>query len=167
MPPAVGGHYRPNLSNPFNQLPPVHNNHPTTHHYGHQPSLSNFNAQSFGTVGGFPAPAGHPSNSIFGSGFTNGGSFGGGLGSNGGETGLGSREAQARFARGAAMQEQQGTAQPDTLGGGIVRAPTRVREVWRGNLLQEMAVIRGLIDKYPYVSMVSGDIGTLERINKC
>lgn len=153
MPPAVGGHYRPNLSNPFNQFPPAHT--PASQHYQHQPSLSNYNSQSFGTAGGFPAPAGHPNGNIFGSGLPNGGgSFGGGLGGTGVGTGLASQEAQLRFARGGALQDQQGQMQPDGLGGTVSRGATRVREVWRGNLAQEMAMIRDLVDRYPYISMV-------------
>ena len=31
----------------------------------------------------------------------------------------------------------------------------RIRDVWRDNLQQEMKTIRELVDKYPYVSMVS------------
>lgn len=33
-------------------------------------------------------------------------------------------------------------------------ANSRIRQVWRHNLEQEMAVLRQLIIKYPYVSMV-------------
>ena len=32
---------------------------------------------------------------------------------------------------------------------------TRIQEVWSGNLESEMAAIRGIIDLYPYVAMVS------------
>ena len=31
----------------------------------------------------------------------------------------------------------------------------RIREVFRDNLAEEMALIRELIDRYPYISMVS------------
>lgn len=31
----------------------------------------------------------------------------------------------------------------------------RIRDVWRGNLAQEMQLLRSLVDKYPYISMVS------------
>lgn len=30
----------------------------------------------------------------------------------------------------------------------------RIREVWRNNLAQEMQILRGLVDKYPFISMV-------------
>ena len=36
-------------------------------------------------------------------------------------------------------------------------ANSRIRQVWRHNLEQEMAVLRQLIIKYPYVSMVCFD----------
>ena len=153
MPAGVGGHYRQNLSNPFNQFPQPH----TQSMYGHnqnQPSLSSFNGQGFGAAG-FGGPSTHQNGNIFGSSLANGGGhFGGGLGA---AAGLGSQEAQMRFARGAALQEQQGqVAGHDgltTTAG--ARGPTRIREVWKHNLKQEMAMIRSLIDKYPYVSMVS------------
>jgi CCR4-NOT transcription complex subunit 7/8 len=32
----------------------------------------------------------------------------------------------------------------------------RIREVWKHNLEEEMAVLRDLVDKYPYIAMVSG-----------
>lgn len=31
----------------------------------------------------------------------------------------------------------------------------RIREVWKHNLHEEMAVLRDLVDKYPYIAMVS------------
>ena len=30
----------------------------------------------------------------------------------------------------------------------------RIREVWKNNLHEEMAVLRDLVDKYPYIAMV-------------
>lgn len=33
----------------------------------------------------------------------------------------------------------------------------RIREVWKHNLHEEMAVLRDLVEKYPYIAMVSGD----------
>ena len=166
MPPGVSGHYRPNNSNPFNGLPPGHAVHPGASHYGHQASLSGFPSHNLGGSGpptGFPAPTGHQSAqvSLFGNGLaTNGlGNFGG-LGA-AGATGLASQEAQMSFARGAQLQQQSGHGQ-DGVGGAIPRGPTRIREVWKHNLAQEMAMIRNLIDRYPYVSMVSD--ANLERI---
>ena len=159
MPPAVGGHYRPNLSNPFNHLPPSHNAHVggnAAAQYGHQPSLSNFNSHNISASGPhstFPAPPAHQNGhvNLFGSGLANGlGNFGSGLGGSG--TGLASQEAQMGFARVAQQQSSNGQ---DALGPSASHRPTRIREVWRNNLAEEMAVIRNLIDQYPYISMVS------------
>lgn len=90
------------------------------------------------------------------SGANNIGNYGptfGGAGTGG--TGLGSHAAQMGFAHGAALQRQEanegaGLGQPDWKGMG----KSRIRDVWRGNLAQEMAVLRNLVEKYPYISMV-------------
>lgn len=86
----------------------------------------------------------------------NAGNYGGGFGGVGaGGTGLGSHAAQMGFAHGAALQRQEandglGPGQPDWKGMG----KNRIRDVWRGNLAQEMAVLRNVVEKYPYISMV-------------
>lgn len=36
------------------------------------------------------------------------------------------------------------------------QAKGRIREVWKHNLHEEMAVLRDMVDKYPYVAMVRG-----------
>lgn len=80
---------------------------------------------------------------------------GGGLGAGG--TGLASREAQMGFAHGAALQQQQqAREQMRRSSGGVSKAQlkSRIRDVWRGNLAQEMQVLRELVEKYPYISMV-------------
>lgn len=38
---------------------------------------------------------------------------------------------------------------------GRMPAKGRIREVWKHNLAEEMAAIRDLVDKYPYIAMVS------------
>lgn len=157
------GHYRLNNSNPFNGLPPAHNLHSSaSSHFGHQPSLSGFPSHSLGGLNGPPSIFGGgpgPQNghiNLFSNGLaTNGvGNFGGGPLGGAGATGLASQEAQISFARGAQLQQQAGHVQ-DGIGGSLPRGATRIREVWKHNLAQEMAMIRNLIDKYPYVSMVS------------
>lgn len=83
--------------------------------------------------------------------------FGPGNGLNAGGTGLASREAQMGFAHGAVLQQQQQQREQlrRTSGGGSkAQLKSRIRDVWRGNLAQEMALMRELIEKYPYVSMV-------------
>lgn len=151
MPPGVGGHYRQNLSNPFNQFPQPHPQSMYAHNHN-QPSLSNFNGQGFGAAG-FAAPGTNQNGNVFGSSLSNGGGhFGGALGTPGG---LGSQEAQIRFARGALQESQGQLAGHDGLTTAAgARGPTRIREVWKHNLHQEMAMIRGLIERYPFVSMV-------------
>jgi CCR4-NOT transcription complex subunit 7/8 len=86
-----------------------------------------------------------------------GGGFGGtNLAATGG-AGLASQEAQMRFAHGAALQQQQAQQQQAQESG--VSRPAgvsgRIRDVYANNLNQEMAIIREMVRKYPYVSMVS------------
>lgn len=79
------------------------------------------------------------------------------FGGDGGGTGLASHAAQMGFARGAQMQQQQlhqahdGRLALETKAGGV---KTRIRDVWKHNLAQEMAILRQLVEKYPYISMV-------------
>ena len=96
----------------------------------------------FGPQGGAP--------SLRGAAFGDPGSMAGG-----GGTGLGSQAAQLGFAHGAALQQQQ--AHDAAVMGAHKREgqATRIREVWKDNLEEEVATLRLLIDKYPYVSMVS------------
>jgi CCR4-NOT transcription complex subunit 7/8 len=136
-----------NISNPFAQLhqPGLH----STSHIPHQ----NANLQHPGFGGGNP----NGGISIFGPQSGNAGlrgAFGepGGLGLGGG-TGLGSQAAQMGFAHGAAIQQQQ--AHDAAIMGAHKREgqATRIREVWKDNLEEEMATLRQLVDRYPYVSM--------------
>lgn len=152
MPPAVG-HYRAhNVSNPFNNFPAAHNTH-AQQSYPHQNAFpsSNFNSGPNGAAG-YPN-GGHG----FGSAVTNGGNFAG-AGMGGPIGPLASQEAQMGFARGAQMQQQQQASQ-DMGTGRTNGMGSRIRDVWKHNLDSEMKVIRSLIDKYPYVSMVSDDSG--------
>ena len=51
---------------------------------------------------------------------------------------------------------QAGAGQDGTLMDGKGGATkSRMRDVWKSNLAQEMQVLRGLVEKYPYISMVS------------
>ena len=81
--------------------------------------------------------------------------YGNGFGGIPGGTGLASHAAQLGFAHGAALQRQE---RHDSVSSGSVdwksMVKGRIRDVWRSNLAQEMAVIRTLMEKYPYVSMV-------------
>lgn len=54
-------------------------------------------------------------------------------------------------------QRQQRDAVRRTSGGGAKhQTKGRIREVWQSNLAQEMQILRSLVDKYPYISMVRG-----------
>ena len=151
MPPAVAGHYRPNnLSNPFNHFSQPHPSQPS--HYQPQASTYQPQSQHYANQPSFPSTQQNGQLNLFGSGLANG-SLGANYGANGlgsaSGTGLASQEAQMRFAHGAAIQQQQAEA-AGMRGAGA----TRIREVWANNLAQEMDIIRNLIDKYPFVSMV-------------
>jgi len=99
--------------------------------------------------------------------FTSNGALGlaGGLGGGGGfglgsETGLGSQAARMGFAHGAQLQQQQQHHHQQAShglehGARNVQAKGRIREVWKHNLHEEMAVLRDLVDRYPYIAMVS------------
>jgi CCR4-NOT transcription complex subunit 7/8 len=78
----------------------------------------------------------------------------------GADTGLGSHAARMGFAHAANIQQQHGQSQQHNM---LVEHPNmrthtnkgRIREVWKHNLHEEMAVLRDLVDKYPYIAMVS------------
>lgn len=82
----------------------------------------------------------------------------GGAAADGGGTGLASHAAQMGFVRGAQIQQQQQLHQGHdgrlAMEGKGSSVKTRIRDVWRHNLAQEMAVLRSLVERYPYISMV-------------
>lgn len=93
----------------------------------------------------------------------NGNAFGGGLGGAGfGDTGFGSQNARMSFAHGPASGLQQPQHAGQLQHAVLMDHPTirtqpnkgRIREVWKHNLHEEMAVLRDLVDKYPYIAMV-------------
>lgn len=77
-----------------------------------------------------------------------------GNGGIGGGSGLASEEAYRGFARGAALQQQQAQHAEAAQLGLKPGTTGRIREVWASNLEQEMVILRQLIQKYPFVSMV-------------
>lgn len=73
------------------------------------------------------------------------------------DTGLGSHAARMGF-HGATMQQQHAQPQGHSVMGdhpARTQAKGRIREVWRHNLEEEMAVLRKLVQRYPYIAMVS------------
>ncbi|KAI9818397.1 MAG: hypothetical protein M1827_000455 [Pycnora praestabilis] len=165
MPPAVSRFAHPGQSNPFQHFQQPHlQQHQQSHSQltnssGLPPpsqiahpfsSNPNTNLGSFAANNGLGGPFGGGGG--LGGG---GGGGGGGIGGPGGGVGLASHAAQMGFAHGAALQQQQaheGTGPGSSDGKGMAKG--RIREVWRGNLAQEMQVLRSLVEKYPYISMV-------------
>jgi CCR4-NOT transcription complex subunit 7/8 len=134
--------------------------HPSqSHATGHQPP-------SLGSQGYLASSQMGPFGATNGLGLGNGMNAGGGfglpsMGGAGDQTGLGSHAARMGFAHGAQMQQQQQHphqqshglgAEHSTRQGGASKG--RIRDVWKHNLTEEMAVLRELVDDYPYVAMV-------------
>ena len=159
MPPQVSRMHPSHMSNPFVHLN-SQNSIPQSSYQSHTSHLpSSFTSQpSFGgtTISPFPTSATYGA-SAFTPGAATSVFNGSTIGAQGQGQGLASVAAQQGFARGAAMQEhtahQLEAASMDSKSG----ANSRIRQVWRHNLEQEMAVLRQLIIKYPYVSMVCCD----------
>lgn len=114
---------------------------------GGNPSHLNPNAQipSFATNGNVLGLAGGMGSAAAGFGL-------------GPDTGLASHAARMGF-HGAALQQQQHAQQGghSVMGDHPARtqAKGRIREVWKHNLEEEMAVLRKLVQRYPYIAMVS------------
>lgn len=152
-----------------NSLPPYHQqfaSHTPGHNAAHGPPLGtnpsylNANAQlnAFSTNG-----------NVLGVGNGLNGGFGVGA-----DTGLGSHAARMGFAQATLHQPQQhGQAQHGFAadhGGGNVRGghnKGRIREVWKHNLHEEMAVLRDLVDKYPYIAMVRACCPQPGQLSSC
>lgn len=150
MAPHQGGRYtHQNLSNPFAHLNQPTSIHQQASHVQHQNlNLPNHGFGSMNHNGG---------TNIFGpqggvSGLPSGFGAGGGLG--GGGTGLASHAAVMGFAHGAALQQQQAAHDAMSAANQARTGHGRIREVWKHNLHEEMAVLRELVDRYPYISMV-------------
>lgn len=120
------------------------------------PSFPSFNAQH-----GFGQANNNANISAFAS-SANTNALPGGFGTG---SGLNSREAMARFNHGAEIQrEQQQRDAASRSSGGVPTSKHhmkgRIRDVWRHNLDQEMQVLRALVEKYTYISMVKSHIST-------
>ncbi|KAL2010327.1 hypothetical protein VTN00DRAFT_6134 [Thermoascus crustaceus] len=168
MPPPVGRYGPSGLNAPFTHLQQAHlqQQQSQQHHPAHAQSAN----------AGLPPPSlgGHPGfapgnpNSNVNPFLANGVSVGGfGGAGDGGGTGLASHAAQMGFVRGAQMQQQQQAHQAHdarlAIEGKAGTVKTRIRDVWRHNLAQEMAVLRGLVERYPYISMDTEFPGIVAR----
>lgn len=61
------------------------------------------------------------------------------------------------FQHGAELQQQQQIKEQIRREGGMGskgQIKSRIRDVWRGNFHQEMALLRMMVERYPYISMV-------------
>ncbi len=61
------------------------------------------------------------------------------------------------FQHGAELQQQQQIKEQMRREGGMGpkgQLKSRIRDVWRGNLAQEMELLRDMVEQYPYISMV-------------
>ncbi|KAK5109440.1 hypothetical protein LTR62_006999 [Meristemomyces frigidus] len=162
-----GRMHQPHMSNPFQQL----NQHHAIPQSAHYPSQSSHLPNSFNpqhAFGSNPLNGGispfQPPSAYGGTAFSTGvgaSTFNGGMLGGQGQ-GLASVAAQQGFARGAAMQDHAHQAEAASMGL-KTGAQGRIREVWRHNLDSEMALLRVLIMKYPYVSMDAEFPGIVAR----
>ena len=157
MPPAVSRFGPQALGTPFQHLQQAQLHHHSSQHQ--PPGSGGLPPPSFNSHHNFAqAHANSSINPFAPTGNTNGlaAGFGSGGGLGGGGTGLASHAAVMGFAHGAQIQQRQEAMRRGSGGvGGKGQMKGRIRDVWRNNLAQEMHILRGLVEKYPYISMVS------------
>ncbi|DAA79287.1 TPA_exp: Uncharacterized protein A8136_0060 [Trichophyton benhamiae CBS 112371] len=193
MPPPVNRYGPSGMTAPFPHLQQAHlqqqQQQQTQHHAGHPQSNAGLPPPSLGGHPGFgpsnPQSSINPfsipgANGIGVAGFPTG--AGAGVLGDGSGTGLASHAAQMGFVRGAQMQQQQqqqqaqqqlqqhqvqqvhlghdGRLTMDTKSNAV---KSRIRDVWKHNLAQEMAMLRSLVEKYPYISMDTEFPGIVAR----
>lgn len=128
--------------------------------YGHQPGFPSHGQPQGGHLGNQYMNANAQINAFTG----NNNAFGGGLnGAAAGfaDSGFGGQSARMGFAHGPAGL-QQGPHGGQVQHNVLMEHPTmrpqpnkgRIREVWKHNLLEEFAVLRDVVEKYPYIAMV-------------
>ena len=138
-----------NLSNPFAQLHQQHAPHQSSHLQHPNPSLQ---GHGFGSHHAFSAAN---QSSIFGPTGANGSNSASGGLHGAFVTGATSGQSQLGFGHGAAsLQQQLQQAHESGANVALSRQAGRIREVWKANMAEEFAVLRMLVDKYPYISMV-------------
>lgn len=162
MPPVASSRFGPHIiSGPFSQIQQSHLAHHSQQQQQQQQQPGSaalpapaFNNGHHGFAHGNPSSVASPFGSTS-SGNGIAGPFGSANGLASGGSGLASQAAVMGFAQGAAMQARDALRRSiGGTGSGKGQMKGRIRDVWRGNLAQEMTVLRSLIDKYPYISMV-------------
>ncbi|EER27334.1 CAF1 family ribonuclease containing protein [Coccidioides posadasii C735 delta SOWgp] len=186
MPPPAGRYGPSGIAGPFPHLQQAHlqqqqqsqqhhSAHPQTASTGIPPSsLGGHPGFGLGTSGSNINPFTLPgANGMTVTGFPATGAAGSGI-PDGGGTGLASHAAQMGFLRGAQMQQQQQQQQQAQQqqshlvhDGRLVMDgkadKSRIRDVWKHNLAQEMESLRALVEKYPYISMDTEFPGIVAR----
>ncbi|OAA38599.1 CCR4-NOT transcription complex subunit 7 [Metarhizium rileyi] len=135
----------------------------------HQPGFPSHGQPQGGPMGGNQyLNANNPISSFAGA---NGNAFAGLNGSGFSDSGFGSQSARMGFAHGPAAGLQQTQHGGQVQHGVLLEHPTmraqpnkgRIREVWKHNLEEEMAVLRDIVDKYPYIAMDTEFPGVVAR----
>lgn len=159
----------PATISPYHQQFPAHGQHSTSHPppLTANPSYLNPNSQinAFTGNGNLLSLAG---------GLNSAGAFGVGGGGGAGDTGLASHAARMSFAHAGNLQQQQQQQQQPQQHSHVMndhptrsQAKSRIRDVWKHNLHEEMATLRDLVDKYPYIAMVGGQLIIRGRYSCC
>lgn len=156
MPPAVGRMHASHMSNPFAHLNPAHSIPQSHYQQPHSLPQPLPRPNNYASVNGFVPPTTNAAmQGAYASQGPLPGTAGAGAGAGaGGGSGLASEAAYRGFAHGAALQQQQAHQAEAAQLGIKPGLAGRIREVWAHNLDHEMVLLRQLITKYPYVSMV-------------
>lgn len=152
--PAGGGRFGPQgLVGQFTHLQQSHIPHSNQHH---PPGSAGLPPPSFHTHPGFQhANQSSTLNSLAGLTNTNGlATAFSGVGGVTGGIGLGSNAAAMSFHQASSSQQHSRDSMRRPSGMGKGQNKGRIRDVWQGNLAQEMQNLRELVEKYPYISMV-------------
>lgn len=152
----AGGRFGPQALGPFPHLQQAHLSHHNNQH--HPPNSAGLPPPSLSSHPNFTNASQASSLNAFGgvnntNGLAAGFGGGAGLGGNNG-TGLASSAAMLSFAHAPQHTQSQSRDSMRRGGAGKGKNQSRIREVWKGNLAQEMQNLRELVEKYPYISMV-------------